>query len=245
MSAQPNDEPELPRHALAPAPGEWRPARPHSPRTPKQRKRELRKDRHRRRRISERARHDPTLTDFEVRVLDGYLWHSDDSAAPVFPGVATVAAAVHGHPRSIRRCVAQLEVAGYMERFMRPVDQARNRSNMYYFREPAGPIVDHRPNQRRRSRKRRSDTRTGETAGTPSGVNEPPAAGAAKPAPPPRKPGWRRDLPPSRTLPAQPKPFPSLPPAPPPDESSRTASITALQDARAVLDALKAQHRRP
>lgn len=243
MSAQPNDAAELPHPALSP--GQWRPARPHAARTPKQRKRELRKDRHRRRRISERARHDPTLTDFEVRVLEGFLWHSDDSGKPVYPSVGTVAASVHGHPRSVRRCVAQLEVAGYIERFMRPVDRARNRSNLYYFREPAGPLVDHRPNQRRRSRKRSSNTRTGETAGTPLGVKEPSTAGAAKPPPPPRKPAWRRDLPPSRTLAAQPPAFPPSKPTREPDPPASTASFTALQEARAKLAALKQQHGRP
>jgi hypothetical protein len=245
MSAQSDEDAELPRQVLAPAPGAWQPARPHAARTPKQRKRELRKDRHRRRRISERAHRDPTLTDFEVRTLDGYLWHSDDSGKPVYPCVGTVAANVHGHPRSVRRCVAQLEVAGYMERFMRPVEGQRNRSNLYYFREPAGPLVDHRPNQRRRSRKRSSDTRTRETGGTPQGVKEPSPGGAAQPAPPPRKPGWRRDLPPSRQTAAQPRPFPPAPPPSPPDPAQQTAHVIALREARAALDALKANHRRP
>ena len=64
---------DAPAVAVGSSPGQWRPVRPNTPRTPKQCKRELRKDRHRRRRIAERAEHDPTLTDFEVRVLKGYL----------------------------------------------------------------------------------------------------------------------------------------------------------------------------
>ncbi|HSH59238.1 MAG TPA: hypothetical protein VK988_06265 [Acidimicrobiales bacterium] len=201
MSAQMADE--SPPQVLRSSPGQWRPVRPQAPHTPKQRKRELRKDRQRRRRIAERAEHDPTLTDFEVRVLKGYLCHSDDSGARVWPKVGTVAGQVHGTVRSVRRCVAQLEAAGYIKRFMRPVSHQRNQSNMYYFCEPAGPIVDHRPNQRRRPRKRRSHRGTPETAGTPYGVREPSHAGAAKPTPPPHMPKSRRDLPPHPTVAAE------------------------------------------
>lgn len=226
MSAQPNEGGEL-RPPPAP-PGQWQPKRPGEARTPNQRKRELRKDRHRRRRIQERAEHDPTLTDFEVRVLKGYLWHSDDTAVAVYPAVATVAGKVHGHRRSVRRCVAQLEVAGYMKRFMRPLEGARNRSNLYYFCEPAGPIVEERPNQRRRSRKRSPDRGTAGTGGTPKGLEEPTPAGAAKPAPLPRQPGYRRDLPPPRQVAAQPPRFvPDSDPRSRSDHEDRESTTTA------------------
>lgn len=231
MSAQPADA------------GQWRPAEPSAPRTPKQRKRELRKDRSRRRRIAERAHHDPTLTDFEVRVLDGFLWHSDETAKYAWPTVPTVAAKVHGEPRSVRRCVAQLEVAGYLERFMRPVPGQRNKSNLYYFREPPGPVPNHRPDQRRRPRKRRSDSRTPETAGTPEGLENPGQRGPQSPAPPLRKPGHRRDLPTARSVAAQP---PAFVPAAAPDPPS-TATPPGLEEARAKLQALRGANceRRP
>ncbi|HSH61432.1 MAG TPA: hypothetical protein VK988_17675 [Acidimicrobiales bacterium] len=243
MSAQTTHE--GPPQVVLPAVGQWRPVRPNAPRTPKQRKRELRKDRQRRRRIAERAEHDPTLTDFEVRVLKGYLCHSDDSGTRVWPKVGTVAGQVHGTVRSVRRCVAQLEAAGYMKRFMRPVSHQRNQSNMYYFCEPPGPIVDHRSNQRRRPRKRRSHRGTREAAGTPYRVEEPPSAGAPKPSPPPRKPAWRQDLPPS------PPGLPEITPLPthrrpqPPTSAPPHNVAHAIADARAVLAAVKSKNKRP
>ncbi len=243
MSARTADD--SPPHALDAPPGQWRPVRPNAPRTPKQRKRDLRKDRHRRRRIAERAEHDPTLTDFEVRVLKGYLWHSNDTGARVWPKVATVAGDVHGEVRSVRRCVAQLEVAGYMKRFMRPVSHQRNQSNMYYFCEPAGPILDHRPNQRRRSRKRRSHRRTLETAGTPYGVREPSHAGAAKPTPPPHTPKSNPDLPPHPTVPTEPNDIPPRAPAGPPEATQPESVTHAIAEARAVLAVLKTKRGRP
>ncbi len=243
MSAQTTQE--SPLQVVPPAVGQWRPVRPSGSRTPKQRKRELRKDRQRRRRIAERAEHDPTLTDFEVRVLKGYLCHSDDSGARVWPKVGTVAGQVHGTVRSVRRCVAQLEAAGYMKRFMRPVSRQRNQSNMYYFCEPPGPIVDHRSNQRRRPRKRRSHRRTREAAGTPYRVEEPPSAGAAKLSPPPRKPTWRQDLPPNSPGPSETTPLPTHSPPDPPASTPPDSVTDAIADARAVLAALKTKNRRP
>ena len=236
---------DAPAAAVAPAQGQWRPVRPNAPRTPKQRKRELRKDRHRRRRIAERAEHDPTLTDFEVRVLKGYLCHSDDSGARVWPKVGTVASEVHGTVRSVRRCVAQLEVAGYMKRFMRPLSQHRNQSNMYYFCEPAGPVVDHRPNQRRRPRKRRSHRGTRQTAGTPYGVREPSRAGAIQLTPPPHTPKSRRDLPPSPPTPSRRRAITPIRVPEPPHNPQPQAVAGAIAEARAVLAALKPKHRRP
>jgi len=224
--------------------GQWRPVRPHGGRTPKQAKRELRKDRQRRRRIAERAQHDPTLTDFEVRTLQGYLAHSDDTGAPVWPAVATVADKVHGHPRSIRRCVAQLEVAGYIQRFMRPVPGARNRSNMYYFCEPAGPVPAHRPEQRRRPRNRRSDTRTARPGGTPKGVEEPSQAGAETLAPPPttsKNATGRSNI----AVAAQPGPFPAPHTPPVPPNPHRHPASDLLRDARAKLARIPRQPRRP
>ena len=47
--------------------------------------------------------------------------------------------------RSARRCVAELETAGYVLRFMRPVESRRNLSNLYDFCVPQGPIAAHRP----------------------------------------------------------------------------------------------------
>ncbi len=236
---------DAPAAAVGPSPGQWRPARPNAPRTPKQRKRELRKDRHRRRRIAERAEHDPTLTDFEVRVLKGYLCHSNDTGARVWPKVGTVASEVHGTVRSVRRCVAQLEVAGYMKRFMRPISHDRNQSNMYYFCEPPGPVVDHRPNQRRRPRKRRSHRGTRETAGTPYGVREPSDAGATQPTPPPHKPKSRQHLSPNSTISAHLKAIPPVQPREPPDNPQPEAVADAIAEARAVLAALKTNNRRP
>ncbi|HSH61258.1 MAG TPA: hypothetical protein VK988_16775 [Acidimicrobiales bacterium] len=243
MSAQTTHE--SPAQVVLPAVGQWRPVRPNGSRTPKQRKRELRKDRQRRRRIAERAEHDPTLTDFEVRVLKGYLCHSDDSGARVWPKVGTVAGQVHGTVRSVRRCVAQLEAAGYMKRFMRPVSHQRNQSNMYYFCEPPGPIVDHRSNQRRRPRKRRSHRRTRETAGTPYRVEEPPTAGAAKPSPPPHKPRSRPDLLPSPTISHRTIPLPTHSLPKPPTPTPPDSVTHAIADARAVLAALKSKNKRP
>lgn len=235
---------DAPGASLAAVTGQWQPSQPHAPRTPKQRKRELRKDRHRRRRIAERAEHDPTLTDFEVRVLKGYLCHSDDTGARVWPTVATVATKVHGTVRSVRRCVAQLEVAGYMKRFMRPLPGQRNQSNMYYFCEPTGPIADHRSNQRRRPRKRCSHRGTPETAGTPYGVGEPSRAGATKPTPPPRKPGYRRDLSPN-SAPQRLTPILPIESPPPTTHASSTAVTNAIAAARAILSATKTNYRRP
>jgi len=242
MSAQPNDD-GLPAGAVPPS-GQWWPARPGGARTPKQRKRELRKDLKRRRRILERARHDPTLTDFEVRVLSGLLFYSDDSAKHVYPKVPTVAGDVHGHPRSVRRCVKQLEVAGYVKRFMRPVPGHKNLSNLYYFCEPPGAVVQHRSDQRRRPRNRRPDRGTAGATGTPQGLKEPSDAGAAQPAPPPRDPA-NRDRLPTRRSSAQPKPFHPTETTPPVDPSQRQTAARNLEEARASLRALNPQHRRP
>lgn len=243
MSALPVQN--APPAAAGATPGQWRPTDPSRPRTPKQRKRELRKDRHRRRRIMERAQCDPTLTHTAVRVLDVLMKHSDDTAARVWPKMITLAIPVGIALRSARRCVAELEAAGYVLRYMRPIAGSMNLSNMYYFREPAGPIAHHRANQRRRPRMRTSHRGTLETAGTPEGVKEPSTAGAAKPSPPPRKPAWRRDLPPSTTTPAQPPPFQAQPPQPPLNDTERQAAVAALRQARALLHALRAQQQRP
>ena len=246
MSAQPNDQgADLPAPALAPPAGQWRPVRPAGPRTPKQAKRELRKDLKRRRRILERARHDPTLTDFEVRVLGGLLFHSDSSARHVYPKVPTVAAGVHGHPRSVRRCVAQLEVAGYVKRFMRPVPGHKNLSNLYYFCEPPGPIPRHRPDQRRRPRTRRPDRGTAQTAGTPEGLIEPSPAGAVQPGPPPLSPSCGRQPLPKRLGPPQPAPWRPVEGPPAIDEDQRDAAIRFLAESRATLRALNPKPKRP
>ncbi|HSH59964.1 MAG TPA: hypothetical protein VK988_10050 [Acidimicrobiales bacterium] len=143
-----------------------------------------------------------------MRVLKGYLCHSDDSGARVWPKVGTVAGQVHGTVRSVRRCVAQLEAAGYMKRFMRPVSHQRNQSNMYYFCESPGPIVDHRSNQRRRPRKRRSHRGARATAGTPYRVKEPPVRG-------------QQSRPPHRTRPNPAATYRPTPPRPPNATTSR------------------------
>jgi hypothetical protein len=218
--------------------GQWHPVDPHRPRTPKQHKRALRKDRRRRRRILERAQADPTLTANAVRVLGLLLEPSDDSAKPVWPKMATLAVGADMAVRSTRRCVAELETAGYVMRFMRPVERRRNLSNQYYFRLPAGPIPRHRPEQRRRPRRRpqkpRSHRRTLETGGTARFIEPPGQAGAAKPGPPPRHPGQRRNPP----APAQRPPLRPIqqPANPPPAEP--TAVRSAIEAARAKLRTL-------
>ncbi len=246
MSAQPNDQgADLPPPAPAPPAGQWRPVRPGGPRTPKQAKRELRKDLKRRRRILERARHDPTLTDFEVRVLGGLLFHSDSSAKHVYPKVPTVASNVHGHPRSVRRCVAQLEVAGYVKRFMRPVPGHKNLSNLYYFCEPAGPIPRHRPDQRRRPRTRRPDRGTAQTTGTPQGLKEPFSAGAVQPGPPPLSPSCARQPLPKPPGPPPPAPWIPVEAVPEAGDTRHQAATRSLAEARAALRALNPKNRRP
>lgn len=227
---------------LGPVSGQWRPADPNRRRTSKQRKRELRKDRSRRRRILERAQCDPTLTHLAVRVLDVLLKHSDDTGARVWPKMITLALSADVAVRSARRCVAELETAGYVMRFMRPVKGRRNLSNLYYFPEPPrGAVACSRPNQRRKPRLRRSDRGTVEAAGTTPVVIEPSPAGAAKPAPPPRKPGWRRDMPPSPRSAAVPKPFaPAEPRVNPPDEAERSAARASIAEIRALLEQQRA-----
>lgn len=193
----------------------------------------------------ERAQCDPTLTHTAVRVLDVLMKHSDDTAARVWPKMITLATPVGIALRSARRCVAELETAGYVLRYMRPIDGSMNMSNMYYFREPAGPIPQHRPNQRRRPRMGTSHRGTLATAGTPEGVKEPSSAGAAKPSPPQRKPAWRRDLPPSTGTPAQPPAFDPPPDHSPPGDTERETVAAILREARSVLHALRPQPRRP
>jgi DNA-binding MarR family transcriptional regulator len=221
--------------------GQWRPVDPHRPRTPKQLKRALRKDRRRRRCIAERAQVDPTLTAGAVRVLGVLLQFSDDSAKPVWPMMATVAGGVDMAVRSTRRSVAELERAGYVERFMRPAGHRRNLSNQYYFRLPSGPIPRYRPEQRRRPRRRpqkpRSHRRTLESAGTDRFIEPPAEAGAAKPGPPPRHPGQQRN-------PRPPDQRPPLPPIQSPKNSppaSPTAVRSAIAAGRAKLRALDQQ----
>ncbi len=238
MSAQPNDA-----DSRAVEPGQWRPTDSHRQRTTKQHKRDLRKDRSRRRRIRERAACDPTLTHTAVRVLEVLMTHSDDSAKPVTPKMITIAIEMQIAKRSARRCVAELETAGYLLRYMRPIAAAMNDSNQYYFRQPAGPIVESRPNQRRKLRIRSPHWGTPKTAGTPKGLTPPSPAGEAKPDHPPRRPAWRRDLPPSATAPAQPKPFPPAPLHTPPPITPTNAA--GLREARAALDALKPNTERP
>jgi hypothetical protein len=117
---------------------------PHRSPTPRQHKRALRKGHRRRRLILERAQVDPTLTANAVRILGLLLEASDDTAKPVWPKVATLAAGADIAVRSARRCVAEFETAGYVMRFMRTVGQRRNLSNMYYFRLLPRPIPRHR-----------------------------------------------------------------------------------------------------
>ncbi len=229
----------------SPAAGQWRPTDPHRRRTPKQAKRELRKDLKRRRRILERARHDPTLTDFEVRVLAGLLFHSDGSAGRVWPKVPTVAGEVHGHPRSVRRCVAQLEVGGYVKRIMRPVPGHKNLSNLYYFCEPTGPVPAQRVDQRRRPRHRRPDRGTAGTAGTPKGLNQPSQPAAPTPVTPPHRPEWPRDPLPQRQIPNHPPLRVPTPTPPPPTNTEKQAAAHALDHARAILRATNPKPGRP
>jgi DNA-binding MarR family transcriptional regulator len=218
--------------------GQWRPVDPHRPRTPKQLKRALRKDRRRRRCIAERAQVDPTLTAGAVRVLGVLLQFSDDSAKPVWPMMGTVAGGVDMAVRSTRRSVAELETAGYLERFMRPAEHRRNLSNQYYFRLPPGPPPRWRPDHRRRPRRRpqkpRSHRGTLGTSGTDRFIEPPGQAGAAKPGPPPRNPGQRRNPP----APAQRPPLRPIqqPANPPPAEP--TAVRSAIDAARAKLRTL-------
>lgn len=180
MSALPvEDAPRAPSGATPP--GQWRPTDPSRPRTPKQRKRELRKDRHRR--IMERAQCDPTLTHTAVRVLDVLMKHSDDTAARVWPKMITLAIPIGIALHSARRSVAELEAAGYVLRYMRPIDGSMNLSNMYYFREPAGSILQHRPNQRRRPRMRSSHRGTLRPPEPPRGLENPLQRGPRSPAP--------------------------------------------------------------
>ena len=221
-----------------PSDGQWRPIDPHRRRTSKERKRAIRKDRRRRRRILERAQCDPTLTHASVRVLGVLLQHSDDTGKRVWPKMATIALNADIAVRSARRCVAELEVAGYVLRFMRPVDSRRNLSNLYYFRVPQGPIPQHRPGQRRRPRRARSPRRTLETGGTSKVLEPSYRAGAAKPAPPQRKPGWRRDMPSNPTPTAQLSPISSLAlRAQPPEDP--TVVQTSIREARAKLQRLR------
>jgi hypothetical protein len=222
--------------------GQWRPVDPHRARTPKQEKRALRKDHRRRRRILERAQADPTLTANAVRVLGLLLEASDDTAKPVWPKMATLAAGADIALRSARRCVAELETAGYVMRFMRPlVGQRRNLSNIYYFRLLPRPIPRHRPDQRRRPRRRpqkpRSHRRTLETGGTDRFIEPPGQAGAAKAGPPPRHPGQRRNLPPpDRRPPLAPIQKPKSPPPAKP-----AAVRSAIDAARSRLRPLDQQ----
>lgn len=181
-----------------------------------------------------------------VRVLDVLMGYSDNTGRRVFPRMGVVAGHMGIAKRSARRCVAELEQAGYVHRYMRPVDKAMNQSNMYYFREPPGPVVEHRPGQRRKLRMRSSDRGgTLETAGTPEGVKEPSPAGAAEPAPPQRQPGYRRDLPPSTSAPAQPRPYTPITASAPVDDSQRQATAHYLAQSRALLTAKNPKPRRP
>jgi hypothetical protein len=219
--------------------GQWRPVDPHRPRTPKQLKRALRKDRRRRRCIAERAQVDPTLTAGAVRVLGVLLQFSDDSAKPVWPMMATVAGGVDMAVRSTRRSVAELETAGYLERFMRPAEHRRNLSNQYYFRLPPGPPPPWRPDQRRRPRRRPQKPRphrgTLGTGGTDRFTEPPGQAGATKSGPSPRHPGQRRNLrPPARRAPLAPIQSPNT--APPAEEAAVRSAIAAARSRLRTLN---------
>lgn len=127
---------------------------------------EWRRDRARRRRIRERADADGTLTDLEQRVLGVLMDMSDDSAKPVFPSMLLVGIPAHCDRRSARRCIAQLEAAGYLKRWLRPQGRRRNATNLYYFCELSGAPPEHREGQRRRPRKRCSHRGTRESQET-------------------------------------------------------------------------------
>jgi transposase len=82
-------------------------------------------------------------------VLKGYLCHSDDSGARVWPKVGHRGQRGAWH-RALRTALRRPARGCRLQRFMRPISHDRN----------------HRPNQRRRPRKRRSSRGTRETGGT-------------------------------------------------------------------------------